>query len=301
LEFGRKFLKNSVVVVLVTASATALRYVFHTAVEDRAPILFHILAIALASEICGTVSGIVVTVLSVVSLHYLFLPPQGLGWASDPHYKVTLLLFSAVGMAFSIFGGRRKRAEEETERIRYNLEIAQQIGSVGSWESDIKGNLWWSHQTFEIFGVPPQNKVRIQDFYDLVHPEDRDAVRRAVEAALESSTGYDIEHRIVRRSDGQLRIVRQQAKVIRHGPTLLIGSIKDETEARRGEMAQQILGGLLQVCSSCRRIRDADKGDWYSMEGYLRLHSTARFSHGMCPDCGKQWYPNVFKKGDEPG
>jgi len=51
------------------------------------------------------------------------------------------------------------------------------------------------------------------------------------------------------------------------------------------EMARvQVLSGLLPICASCRRIRE-DTGYWRQIEAYVQEHSTAKFSHGVCPDC----------------
>jgi len=284
-----KFLKDSLTVILLTVGATALRYLFDPTLGPRSPLLFHILAVAIAAQIAGLVSGLVVTGFSVILIDYFFMPPlHTLGPPPDPSDKLALLLFVGVGVSLSIFGGQQKRAEERMSRIRYNLETAQQIANVGSWESDGAGEFWWSEQAYRIFGVSPGTKLNTAEFYDLVHPEDRDAVRHAAAMAIETETDYDIEHRLVRKSDGDVRYVQQQAKVIT-GDTRLIGSIRDLTDTRRGELAQQILGGLLQICSACRRIRDKESDQWYSMEGYLRRHSNAKFSHGMCEDCGKQW------------
>jgi|SRR5581483_2577261 len=44
------------------------------------------------------------------------------------------------------------------------------------------------------------------------------------------------------------------------------------------------LQGLLPICSYCKRIRD-DRNYWHQLEAYLSEHSSAVFSHGMCPDC----------------
>jgi len=61
----------------------------------------------------------------------------------------------------------------------------------------------------------------------------------------------------------------------------------------RLRVAERILGlraellaleGLLSVCSYCKRMRSAE-GNWGSLERYIEKHSTAEFSHGVCPDC----------------
>jgi PAS domain S-box-containing protein len=51
------------------------------------------------------------------------------------------------------------------------------------------------------------------------------------------------------------------------------------------------LSGFLPICASCKKIRD-DKGYWNQIESYIRDHSEAEFSHGICPDCMKKLYPD---------
>jgi cytochrome bd-type quinol oxidase subunit 2 len=51
------------------------------------------------------------------------------------------------------------------------------------------------------------------------------------------------------------------------------------------------LSGLLPICASCKKIRD-DKGYWNQIESYIRTHSSAEFSHSICPDCIKKLYPD---------
>jgi hypothetical protein len=58
------------------------------------------------------------------------------------------------------------------------------------------------------------------------------------------------------------------------------------------------LSGLLPICASCKRIRD-DKGYWNQIESYIKDHSEAEFSHGICPDCVKKLYPEFHKKKHE--
>ncbi|HGY54972.1 MAG TPA: histidine kinase [Caldithrix abyssi] len=52
------------------------------------------------------------------------------------------------------------------------------------------------------------------------------------------------------------------------------------------------LGGLLPICSSCKKIRD-DKGYWQQIEFYIRDHSDADFSHSLCPECAAKLYPQI--------
>ncbi len=52
----------------------------------------------------------------------------------------------------------------------------------------------------------------------------------------------------------------------------------------------RVLGGLLPICASCKKIRD-DRGYWNQIEIYLREHSDADFTHGICPQCAEELYP----------
>jgi hypothetical protein len=53
----------------------------------------------------------------------------------------------------------------------------------------------------------------------------------------------------------------------------------------------QTLSGLLPICAKCKKIRD-DRGYWQQVEGYIMEHSSARFTHGLCPDCMTRTYPD---------
>ncbi len=58
------------------------------------------------------------------------------------------------------------------------------------------------------------------------------------------------------------------------------------------------LSGLLPICASCKKIRD-DQGYWNQIEEYIRNHSEADFSHGLCPPCIEKLYPDyVRNKGN---
>ncbi|MCX5814662.1 MAG: hypothetical protein NTX75_00255, partial [Proteobacteria bacterium] len=66
-------------------------------------------------------------------------------------------------------------------------------------------------------------------------------------------------------------------------------------ELREALSKVKTLSGLLPICASCKKIRN-DKGYWEQMEIYIRDHSEAEFSHGICPECAAKLYPEYYKK-----
>jgi len=69
--------------------------------------------------------------------------------------------------------------------------------------------------------------------------------------------------------------------------TALIGELKDAIDSIK------TLRGLLRICSCCNKIcNEADA--WVRLESYIEQHSEAAFSHGLCPECAKQQYANLY-------
>jgi len=62
------------------------------------------------------------------------------------------------------------------------------------------------------------------------------------------------------------------------------------------------LSGLVPICAHCKKVR-TDSGFWESIETYISANSDARLTHGMCPGCVRELYPEVAEKvlgqGDE--
>jgi len=56
----------------------------------------------------------------------------------------------------------------------------------------------------------------------------------------------------------------------------------------------KLLSGLLPICSNCHRIRD-DEDNWHDVAVYVRDHSEADFTHGICPPCARKLYPEFYK------
>jgi hypothetical protein len=77
----------------------------------------------------------------------------------------------------------------------------------------------------------------------------------------------------------------------------LLGSIR----ALQDSIARiKRLEGLLPICANCKKIRlegaDYKRQDsWIAVEQYIQDRTDAEFTHGMCPDCARKLYPEVFK------
>lgn len=70
---------------------------------------------------------------------------------------------------------------------------------------------------------------------------------------------------------------------------------REELISQREKALKQVkvLQGLLPICAACKNIRD-DKGSWKQLEEYILKHSEANFTHSMCPDCLKIYYPEIY-------
>lgn len=81
--------------------------------------------------------------------------------------------------------------------------------------------------------------------------------------------------------------VRKRTEQLNITNTVLV---KKNEDLEKALAKVKTLSGLLPICSHCKKIRD-DKGYWNQIEGYIQQHSEAEFSHGICQECAKKYYP----------
>lgn len=93
---------------------------------------------------------------------------------------------------------------------------------------------------------------------------------------------------------------RIQEEQRRNRATLEV-EVERRTHQLRDALAEvKTLSGLLPICSHCKKIRD-DDGFWREVEAYVSQHTDADFSHGLCPACLHELYPEYYgKKDSEP-
>lgn len=239
-------------------------------------------------------------------------PEQGTRWL---HLKTFPVNDSAgelnyvVGVADDITEKKwfESALKESEERIRLALDASDQ----GMWFWDLrKYELTWTDKCKALFGLPPQTKMTFEEFLSTFHPEDRHRAEQAVRHTLATGSEYRIEGRTIW-PDGTVHWVLTKGRGLFDAmgrATAMMGIAVDIT-ARKQEEAEKekliadlqaalahikILSGILPICSHCKKIRN-DEGYWQQLEEYLRFHTEAEFSHGICPECARQHYPDVFK------
>ncbi|MFW6205729.1 MAG: PAS domain-containing protein [Gemmatimonadota bacterium] len=177
------------------------------------------------------------------------------------------------------------------------------------WADGRSRFVYMSAQCEEIFGHAPDRIVREPDLlWNMVHPDDRDRLEREDEASNRSGKPFRSEVRIVM-PDGGVKWIQLssmpspqsfQGQVLWSGVILDITEKKQADEERDRLVAElqdalariRKLEGIIPICGFCKRIRDPD-GRWQQVEVYIRRHSDTDFSHGVCPECRTEHYPDV--------
>lgn len=160
----------------------------------------------------------------------------------------------------------RRRAFEELRRKEESLARAQRIARLGSWELDLAtGELWWSDETYRIFGAGPGDfDGSYEGFLAFVHPDDRDRMEERQQAVLDGEAPLDLLHRIVR-PDGEERIVHERGELSRDAggePDRLSGTVQDVTERQELEERVERSRRLLQrYASHVTSVREEERGE----------------------------------------
>ena len=81
------------------------------------------------------------------------------------------------------------------------------------------------------------------------------------------------------------------AALVRFFVLLLLAALTSQLgkQTRRLRHRVRLLEGILPICAQCKSIRD-EHNHWVQLEGYITAHSTAQFSHSLCPECFKTYY-----------
>jgi PAS domain S-box-containing protein len=218
----------------------------------------------------------------------------------------------------------RKLAEEALRKSSETVQLLLNSTAEAIYGLDINGLCTFNNSAcLKILGYERSEQFLGKNMHDLIHSKYADGTPYDVHQCpiFKTFTGSTEEHvdtEVLWRKDGTSfpseywsYPIRQDGELIGAVVTFLdITKRKHaEFELQKSAEAREILikelqtaldnvktlQGLIPICSNCKKIRD-DKGFWNQVEEYVVEHTDAKFSHGLCPDCGKLLYGDLYEK-----
>jgi PAS domain S-box-containing protein len=242
-------------------------------------------AVMFAAWFGGFGPGSLAIALALLAFHYYVLPPINsftlkhnlfsLGLQELPR----LFLFSMAALFVVFLSSTQRRAVESLRRSRDDLLVAaktqsenegalrssqmylaeaQRLSQTGSfgWNTH-SGEIFWSEESFRIFGYNNKQAVILEMVLERVHPEDKALVQSTLDRTSGDAKDFDYEHRLLM-PDGSVKYVHivAHAVVDRIGIPRFVGALMDVTATRRAEDALR---------ESEQRFRDFTESasDWY--------------------------------------
>jgi len=199
-----------------------------------------------------------------------------------------------------------RTAELEASNARlhdseHQLRLATEAAEVGIWDVDtVADTLFWPPRVKAMFGISPDVPASMHDFFAGLHPDDKEAVRKAYERACDPAERamYDVEFRTVGKEDAVVRWIAAKGQGIfdvNGGCVRMIGTALDVTARKEAEEHQNLLArevdhrarNALAVIQSIIRLTRARNVDDYvaAIEG--RIKALAR-AHTLLSD--SRWH-----------
>lgn len=131
----------------------------------------------------------------------------------------------------------RKQAELEIEKSRNLLLRAEEVAKLGSWKWDIVNDEYTFSETWKNIHGTESDNISKNELFKFAYPEDLEKIDKAFNDALHEIKQYNIEHRIIRENDGEVRWVHAKAEVnFENGkPIKMFGTSQDITDKKQAE------------------------------------------------------------------
>ncbi|MGL5192508.1 MAG: PAS domain-containing protein, partial [Chroococcales cyanobacterium] len=169
-----------------------------------------------------------------------------------------------------------KLARATSDRNQERLRLALESAKLGFWDYDLDSqDISVSRRCLEILGLDlPSTVIHYAQFIECLHPEDRDRVNRAIQRAITEQADYDIEYRIILRTDESVRWIAAKGRgfydergtAVRMGGVLLDITERKKAEEERDrllkqlEFEQQLLKAVLQQMPAGAIVAEAPSG-----------------------------------------
>jgi signal transduction histidine kinase len=155
-----------------------------------------------------------------------------------------LALIVAMGRELSVDVIRAVDLADQLQERDRQVDLAARAATLGFWRWDLKSNALWATDSARVlFGIPNDAPLDFDRFIQWVHPEDRDAVYRAVERTVSSGADYEAEYRIVSAGAPE-RWISARGRVDASGdgaPAIMRGVVIDVTERKRAQQDVELI------------------------------------------------------------
>lgn len=282
------------------AALTGLRLLLIPLLSDRGDFLLFGLAVMVSSWIGGRRVGLITTTFATIVGLQLFVRmfPES---SIHPLQKETLVaLFAVEGCGISFLAGQlhtqRFRAKQEArDATQARNEISDLIESIpdGFQAFDADFKLIFINRASETVLGRNAAQVLGMTIWDQFPALGIDVERLIRRVMLDRSSGFCETY-----YSPFGRWISFHVNPFRDGISVLFRDISERKNAEiererliselRAALAHvRTLRGLIPICAWCKRIRN-DRGYWEQLEAYIKNHSEADFTHGMCPDCARE-------------
>ncbi len=131
----------------------------------------------------------------------------------------------------------RREAAEAQRNSQLLLSRIEQLAGVGGWQVDLRSNRsHWSEEALRLLSLDRSRAWQIEDILALMPEQHRNRQEQAIQAALASTDGWDLEVEVFT-GDGRQVWMRSvgEAEYDDSGPVRLVGALADITARRRLE------------------------------------------------------------------
>jgi len=200
------------------------------------------------------------------------------------------------------------RIQNELEKARDRYSHLYDFSPVGYFILSEKGNIDEVNLTGATMLGVERNALIGKPFTRFILREDQDIFHQHRQHLLETETSQSCELRLVKKDSHEFYVNLESIAIKNKEDNLrwIRAAVSNITERKQAEEQRdklisdlqkalsevKTLRGFLPICSHCKNIRD-DKGYWNQIESYIHEHSDAEFSHSICPECAKKYYPDM--------